>query len=152
MVEKGHGRIERREIRTNRELKDYLTFPGLEQVGQIRKRVHFPAKGKRKQTIHYFVTSLPPERAGPQRLLGLFRGHWGIENRAFHVSDDSFGEDRHVLGSHAGASVMSLLRQAAIALLRGRSTLWSDAEPLTGRAQSVCARPLALLTSAPGGL
>ena len=151
-VEKGHGRIERREIRTNRELKDYLPFPGMEQVGQIQKRVSFPKRKQQKQTTHYFMTSLSPEKAGPSRLLCLFRGHWGIENQAFHVTDDSFGEDRHVLGSHASAAVMSLLRQAAIALLRGRSTLWRDDDPLTARAQSVCARPLAVLAAASGGL
>jgi predicted transposase YbfD/YdcC len=151
-VEKGHGRIERREIRTNRELKEYLAFPGMEQVGQVKKRVRFPANGKQKDTTHYFVTSLAPEKAGPERLLGVFRGHWGIENLAFHVADDSFGEDRHVLASHAAAAVMSLLRQAAINLLRGRSVLWSEAEPLTARAQRVCARPLATLSAGLGGL
>jgi hypothetical protein len=95
-VEKGHGRIERREIRTNSELPDYLAFPGMAQVGQVKKRVRFVKSGKVKETTHYFVTSLAPGKAGPDRLLGVFRGHWGIENRAFHTTDDSFGEDRHV--------------------------------------------------------
>jgi predicted transposase YbfD/YdcC len=151
-VEKGHGRIERREIRTNRELKEYLPFPGMEQVGEVKKRVRCVKSGQQKETTHYFVTSLTPEKADPSRLLRVFRGHWGIENRAFHVTDDSFGEDRHVLTSHAAAAAMSLLRQAAINLLRGVSALWSADEPLTARAQSVCARPLAALSAVPGGL
>jgi hypothetical protein len=137
-VEKGHGRIERREIRTNGELPEYMTFPGMAQVGQVKKRVRFVKSGKHK--------------AGPDRLLGVFRGHWGIENRAFHVTDDSFGEDRHVLQSHGAAAVMSLLRQTAINLLRATSSLWSEDEPLTARAQSVCARPLAVLPAVLGGL
>jgi len=151
-VEKGHGRIERREIRTNSELQDYMAFAGMEQVGQVKKRVRLVKSGKQKETTHYFVTSLAPEKADPRRLLGVFRGHWGIENRAFHVADDSFGEDRHVLTSHAAAAVMSLLRQAAINLLRGTGTLWSEDEPLTARAQSVCAHPLAVLPTVIGGL
>jgi predicted transposase YbfD/YdcC len=151
-VEKGHGRIERREIRTNGELPEYMTFPGMAQVGQVKKRVRFVKSGKHKETTHYFVTSLVPEKAGPDRLLGVFRGHWGIENRAFHVTDDSFGEDRHVLQSHGAAAVMSLLRQTAINLLRATSSLWSEDEPLTARAQSVCARPLAVLPAVLGGL
>jgi hypothetical protein len=144
-VEKGHGRLERREIRTNRELKDYLSFPGMEQVGEIRKRVRFLKSGQEKATTHYFVTSLAPDEAGPPRLLDVFRGHWGIENRSFHVTDDSFGEDRHVLTSHRSAAVMSLLRQAALNLLRSRSEWWGESEPLTARAQQVCARPLEVL-------
>ena len=150
-MEKGHGRLERRTIRTNAELPDYLSFPGMAQVGEVQKWVRSLKSGGEKASTHYFVTSLSAERAGPCRLLRLFRGHWGIENCSFHVTDDSFGEDRHVLTSHRGAAVMSLLRQAALNLLRGRCDLWSPAEPLTGRAQRVCARPLALLP-VPSGL
>jgi predicted transposase YbfD/YdcC len=149
-VEKGHGRLERREIRTNRELKEYLAFPGMEQVGQVKKWVRWLGNGKEQQTAHYFMTSLAPEQADPSRLLRLFRGHWSIENRLFHVTDDSFGEDRQVLGSHRGAELMSRLRQAALNLLRGASELWSPGEPLTGRAQRVCALPLAVLPAAAG--
>jgi hypothetical protein len=149
-VEKGHGRLERRAIRTNAELRDYLSFPSIEQVGEVKKRVRFLKRGEEKETTHYFVTSLSPQQAGPAPLMGVFRGHWGIENSGFHVTDDSFGEDRHVLCSHRGAAVMSLLRQAALNLLRGRCEPWPPAEPLTGRAQRVCARPLALLPVATG--
>jgi predicted transposase YbfD/YdcC len=120
------------------------------QVGEVKKGVRFLKSGREKETTHYFVTSLPAARADPRRLLRIFRGHWGIENRAFHVADDSFGEDRHVLTSHRGAALMSLLRQAALNLLRGRCDLWSSDEPLTGRAQRVSARPLALLPAASG--
>jgi hypothetical protein len=142
--------LERRTIRTNAELPDYLSFPGMAQVGEIKKWVRFLKSGREKETTHYFVTSLSPERADPCRLLRIFRGHWGIENRAFHVTDDSFGEDRHVLTSHRGAAMMSLLRQAALNLLRGQCDLWPPDEPLTGRAQRVCARPLALIPVASG--
>lgn len=144
-LEKGHGRLERRTIRTSAELQDYLSFPGLGQVGEIQKWVRQLPRGREKTTTHYFVTSLSAARADPSRLLQLFRGHWGIENRAFHVTDDSFGEDRQVLQTHRGAAVMSLLRQTALNLLRGRCDLWAPTEPLTGRAQRVCAHPLALL-------
>lgn len=150
-MEKGHGRLERRTIRTNAELPDYLSFPGMAQVGEVQKWVRCLKSGREKETTHYFVTSLSTGRAGPRRLLRVFRGHWGIENRAFHVTDDSFGEDRHVLTSHHGAAVMSLLRQTALNLLRGSCDLWSATEPLTGRAQRVCARPLAVLPI-PSGL
>lgn len=144
-VEKGHGRLERREIRVSSDLQGYSDFPGLKQIAEVKKRVVFQKTGEIKESIEYLLSSLPAERARPGDLLGLMRGHWGIENRLFHVKDDSFGEDRHVLCSHRSGEVMSLLRAMAVNLLRGQSQLWDDKEPLTGRAQRICAHPLAVL-------
>lgn len=149
-VEKGHGRLERREIRTSSELVGYSDFPGLRQVGEIKKRVVFLKTGEVCEDTRYLLSSLKPEQANAARLLGLMRGHWGIENKLFHVKDDSFGEDRHVLGSHRSGVVMSLLRGTAINLLRGDSPLWSDGEPLTGRAQRLSAQPLTVLSATNG--
>ncbi len=148
-VNKGHGRLERREIRVCDELAGYSTFPGLKQVAEVRKRVVFLKTGVVEENTEYIMTSLPAAETPPNVLLDLMRGHWGIENRLFHVKDDSFAEDRHVLCSHRSGEVLSLLRAAAINLLRGRSHLWDAAEPLTGRAQCICAHPLAALGAIP---
>lgn len=142
VTSKGHGRLERREIRTSEELVGYSDFPGLAQVAQVNKRVVICKTGEVKETTHYFITSRSAEAADPSQLLADHRGHWGIENRLFHVKDDSFGEDRQVLGAHRSGAIMSLLRTTAIALLRGKSALWSSNEPLTGRAQALAASPL----------
>lgn len=144
-VEKGHGRLERREIRTSSELAGYSDFPGLKQVAEVKKRVVFLKTGEVKDSRQFIFTSLSAEEAGAKELLELARGHWGIENRLFHVKDDSFGEDRQVLCSHHGAALCALLRAAAIDLLRGRSGCWRDNEPLTGRTQWVNLRPLIVL-------
>ena len=144
-VEKGHGRLERREMRTSTELAGYSTFPGLAQVGEVKTRVVQLKTGEAQEWTHYVVTSLSRQRAGSGQLLRLVRGHWGVENRLFHVKDDSFGEDRQVLGTHRAGLVLSLLRATAITLLRGRCSLWTDKQPLTGRAESVSAHPLTAL-------
>ena len=39
VLSKGHGRLERRQIRISSELGGYSDFPGLAQVGEIKKRV-----------------------------------------------------------------------------------------------------------------
>ena len=83
----------------------------------------------------------------PDQALGLLRGHWRIENQLFHVKDDSFREDRQVLGSHHRGTVLSLLGNAALNLLRGECQLWRTKEPLTGRPQRLCAKPYAILPS-----
>ena len=73
----------------------------------------------------------------------LMRGHFEIENRLFYVKDDGFGEDRQVLQHHHNGLMMSLLLGAGLTLLRGNCPLWSDREPLTGRAQRLAAQPSA---------
>lgn len=144
-IDKGHGRIEHRMIRTSSDLVGYSSFPGLAQVAEITTRIIRCSTGEVTEATHYLVTSLPPDCAGPKELLALMRGHWRIENCLFHVADDSFGEDRQILQTHHAGCAMSLLRAAALNLLHGSCDLWSDHEPLTGRAQFLSAKPLPLL-------
>jgi hypothetical protein len=66
------------------------------------------------------VTSLPPEQAGPDRLLQLNRGHWGIENRSHYVRDLTYDEDRSRIRVGNGPAIMASLRNFAIALARLR--------------------------------
>lgn len=93
-VSKGHGRLERRAIRVSGALADYSLLPGLAQVAEVRTQVTRLATGEISSRVRYLVTSLTADQASPRRVLALSRGHWGIENRLFHVKDDSFGEDR----------------------------------------------------------
>lgn len=146
-MSKGHGRLERRAVRVSSALAGYSQLPGLAQVAEVRTEIVHLATGAQTQRLRYLVTSLAAEQASPQRLLTLSRGHWGIENRLFHVKDDSFGEDRHVLQSHAAGAMMSLLRTTALNLLRGNTTLWTTKTPLTARAEWVNAHPATILTS-----
>jgi hypothetical protein len=100
---KAHGRLERREVRTSEELVGYTNFPGLAQAAQIRKRVVFLKTGAVRESVHYLVSSMGASSLSPRQILAHCRNHWGIENRLFHVKDDSFGEDRQVMGSHRSA-------------------------------------------------
>ncbi len=145
-VDKGHGRLERREVRVSAELAGVNPFPGLRQVAEVRKRVVVTATGEVTEQARYLLTSLGPDQAGPAELLALFRGHWGVENRLFWVKDDGFGEDRHVLHRHARGEVVGLLRSAACNLLRGRCALWPATAPITARAEWVAGHPAAILT------
>jgi hypothetical protein len=145
-IDKGHGRIEERLIRTSTEVVGYSTFPGLAQVAEITTRITRCSTGELTTKVHYLVTSLPPDRAGPKDLLALLRGPWRSENCLFHVADDSFGEDRQVLQTHRAGCALSLVRAAALNMLRGHSEAWDDEEPLTGRAQYLNAQPLTALS------
>lgn len=66
----------------------------------------------------YGITSLTPEKAGPELILELSRGHWTIENRLHWVRDVTFDEDRSQIRKASGPRVMASLRNLAISLLR----------------------------------
>jgi DDE family transposase len=68
--------------------------------------------------VAYIVTSLPVAVAGPERLLALSRGHWGIENKLHWVRDVSMNEDRCRV--RAGARALAALRNLVLWLIRSR--------------------------------
>jgi hypothetical protein len=134
-----------RTIRVSDALAGYSTLPGLAQVAEVRTHITVLTTGEVRQTVGYLVTSLTAQAADATRVLQLSREHWHIENTCFHVKDDSFGEDRHVLHQHQRGLHVSLLRGTAHNLLRTPCPLWADDAPMTARAEWVSARPLTVL-------
>jgi predicted transposase YbfD/YdcC len=115
-VEKGHGRLEVRELRVTSELAGYLDWPYVQQVFELKRT--WTRKGVTKEEVKYGITSLPAEVASAERVLELKRGHWGIENRLHYVKDVTLGEDGSNLHCGAGPQVMAALRNTAVSLLR----------------------------------
>ena len=117
--EKQHGRLEIRRIWTSTQLNDYVDFPYSAQVARVERVTQLIKSGKSRETeVIYLITSLSPEKASPQRLLALNRGHWEIENRLHWVRDVVFGEDLSQIRTGAGPRVMATLRNLAISLIR----------------------------------
>lgn len=115
---KGHGRLETRTLESSTVLEGWLDWPG---VGQVLKRTCERvrvATGEVQRETTYAVTSLGPERAGPQELEGLWRGHWGIENKVHYVRDVTMGEDAGQAYTGSTPQAMAAIRNALIALLR----------------------------------
>ena len=65
----------------------------------------------------YALTSLPPERADPARLLAFWRGHWGIENRLHWARDVVFGEDQSQERAGSAPQLLAALRNLVIGML-----------------------------------
>ena len=96
--DKGHGRIEQRDIDVIREV-DWLSgdrrFPGELRLPDVACIIRVRARIQRDQTMHtetrYYISSasLDAVRAGQ-----AIRGHWGIENRLHWVLDVTFNEDQ----------------------------------------------------------
>ena len=114
-VDKGHGRLEVREIRVSSELADYLDWPYLAQVFQLTRT--WTCKGVTKEEVKLGITSLPQSVAPAERLLTLKRGHWGIENRLHYVLDETLREDRSTLHCGHGPDIMAILRRSAVSAL-----------------------------------
>ena len=66
----------------------------------------------------YAITSLPPERADAARLLDIWRGHWGIENRLHWVRDVVFGEDQSQVRTGSAPQLLAALRNLVTGVLR----------------------------------
>lgn len=115
--ESRHGdRWERRTLWASAALNGYLDWPGLGQVCCLeRTRRH---QGKETVERVYALTSLPLERADPARLLAIWRGHWGIENRLHWVRDVVFGEDQSQVRTESAPQLLAALRNLVIGMLR----------------------------------
>src|SRR5438309_5292526 len=89
----GRGGSERRSIEMPSSLAGYLgaDWPGCAQVFRLTR---VRKTGVKVETeVVSGITSLPRERAGAKTLLGLTRGHWGIENGLHGVRDGTLRED-----------------------------------------------------------
>src|SRR5271166_112223 len=117
-IEKGHGRIETRQLEVTASLAGHLapSRAGLAQVCRLtRERI---VRGKTGIETVYAITSLTADEAGPDRLLQLSRDHWGIENKLHYVRDVSCREDQSRTNAGHAPQVLAAVRNTALTLLR----------------------------------
>jgi predicted transposase YbfD/YdcC len=136
MVDSGHGRIEQRNLTTSEALVGYSDWPGLAQVFALGRHVIIPKTGQERVEVVYGVTSLNPERATPERVLELVRGHWQIENKSHWVRDVTFDEDRSQVRCGNIPHVMAALRNTTIGLLR-----WAGHTNIAAACRRLAAQP-----------
>jgi hypothetical protein len=99
-------------------LAEYLgaEWPGCARVLRL-ERVR--KTGTKVETeVALGITSLPRERASAKALLGLTRGHWGIENGLHGVRDGTLGKDASRIRRGSAAQVMAIVRNIAVFLFQ----------------------------------
>lgn len=146
-VDAGHGRIEQRRLTASTALVGYHDWPGLAQVFQLERHVTMKTTRAQRDDVVYGVTSLRPDQAGPERLLGLVRQHWQIENQVHWVRDVTFDEDRSQVRGGSIPQVMAAFRNTAIGLMR-----WAGETNIAAACRRFAAQPwsaLALLGITP---
>jgi hypothetical protein len=109
--------LERRTVRVA-PAPERVCFPHATQVLVADRHVSDLAGGSGATEVAYAVTSLSSTQADADRLAGLLRGQWSIENRLHWVRDVVFAEDHSRVRTASGPQVMATLRNLVIGLLR----------------------------------
>ena len=123
-VDKGHGRVERREcwVITEPDCLDYLDPQ--EQWPQLKAAIRVvghrtTAAGDASQP-RYYISSLA---GSGEQLLAAIRSHWSIENSLHWTLDVTFREDQCRVRKDNGPQNMNILRQIGHNLLKNETTL-----------------------------
>jgi predicted transposase YbfD/YdcC len=146
-VEKGHGRLEVRELHASAELNELLAgrWAGVQQVFQLERSV--TGRGRGQAEVVVGLTSLPGAVATPAQLLAVSRAHWHLENRGHWRRDVTLGEDASRVRTGQAPHVLAALNMVVLALLDHYGVGYLPAQMRT-----FCANPaaaLALLLTAP---
>ena len=123
-VNKGHGRVERRECWaiTETDCLDYINPHG--QWPQLKAAIkvvgHRETAAGAISQPRYYISS----RAAPaEQLLAAVRSHWSIENSLHWTLDVTFREDQCRVRKDHGPQNLATLRQISHNLLKNENTL-----------------------------
>jgi len=116
-AQKGHGRVEVREIWTSTQMNEWFEreWAGMAQIFKIRRRVK--EKEKEREEIVYGFTNLPRKKANARRLLELNQAHWSIENRLHYRRDVTLGEDSCQIRMCNAPQTLAALNGGILALM-----------------------------------
>jgi len=114
--EKGHGRVEHRSYyvcNAPADLPDRGRWPDLAAVGVA---INVSTRGgKSSDAVRYYILS---RRLDAKEFADAVRGHWGIENSLHWQLDVTFGEDRCRVRVGLADANLSVVRRAALGLLK----------------------------------
>lgn len=115
-VDRGHGRIDARTIKTLPPTAQILKkWPEVRQVFLVERYSYAPDGELLGAVAVLGITSLSPDQAGDADLLAYLRGHWSIEMHHY-VRDTAFGEDGH--RAAAAHQAFAAVRNAVTGMFR----------------------------------
>ena len=115
--EKGHGRVEARRLDAFTLPERVLSFEHARQAMRVmRERTDLRTGETTTETV-YAITSVTPDRAGPEQLLAWNRGHWAVENANHYRRDASLGEDASRLRARHAPANNATLNNIALAIV-----------------------------------
>jgi len=116
-VQKGHGRLEIRELWASTQMNEWFEtqWAGVAQVFRIRR--HVKDGDKEREEIVYGLTNLPRKKANASRLLALQQAHWRIENRLHRRRDVTLGEDACQVRMTGAPEALAALNGGVLSLI-----------------------------------
>ena len=139
-LDHGHGRLEECRLTASTALVESSDWPSLAPVFQVERRVTVKKSGAQRAEVVYGVTSLSPERAGPEGVLRLVRQHWQIENKLHGVRDVTFDEERSQVRCGRIPQIMAAFRNTAIGLMH-----WAGETNIAAACRRFAAQPWSAL-------
>ena len=120
-LEKGHGRIEKRQYWFTHDIQGLGTFerwPRLHAMAMCRATR--TVNGETSVEDRYFITSATHNDA--EKIAAGIRNHWGIENSLHWVLDVAFQEDQSRIRIGYAAQNMAAIRKMAINVLKASTS------------------------------
>lgn len=135
-VQKGHGRLETREIWTSTQMNAWFEkeWAGVAQIFKIRRRVK--TRENEREEIVYGLTNVPRKQAGARRLLRLNQAHWAIENKLHYRRDVTLGEDACQVRINGAPLALAALNGGVLALMD-----WLRVKNVASALRHLCAQP-----------
>ena len=117
--DKGHGRLEHRQITCSPDLNDWFgkKWEGIEQVFRLERTARLLKTNQTRHEVVYGLSSLSMRQAPPQRMLLLVRDHWAIENKLHYRRDGSLGEDACQTRTGPVPSLLAQFNSAVLSLM-----------------------------------
>ncbi len=139
-VQKGHGRLEIRELWASTQMNEWFEtqWAGVAQVFRIRR--HVKDGDKEREEIVYGLTNLPRKKANASRLLALQQAHWRIENRLHRRRDVTLGEDACQVRMTGAPEALAALNGGVLALMD-----WLHVPNVASQMRHFCAHPVEAL-------
>ena len=119
-VQKGHGRLERRQIWTSPDMNDWFAkdWCGVAQVFRLERQVCQLKTGEVHQEVVYGLSSLSPQRTSARHLNRLVRRHWAVENELHWRRDVTLGEDGCQSRTGKVPQMLATLNNVVLALMQ----------------------------------
>jgi predicted transposase YbfD/YdcC len=116
-VQKGHGRLEVREIWTSTQMNAWFQkdWAGIAQTFKISR---WTKEGEEeREQVAYGFTNLTRKMACAEQLLSLNKKHWSIENRLHYRRDVTLGEDACQVRVEGAPPVLAAINGAILAFM-----------------------------------
>ncbi len=117
--DKGHGRLEHRQILCSPDLNDWFgkQWEGIAQVFRLERSTLLLKTNQTRHEVVYGLSSLSMRQAPPARMLSLVRDHWAIENKLHYRRDVSLGEDACQTRTGPVPSLLAQLNSTVLSLM-----------------------------------